>query len=192
MANPLPPSLRPLAAALSDRYLIQWELGQGGMATVYLARDIRHDRLVAVKVLHAELAAMIGAERFLTEIKTTAALQHPNILPLLDSGGQPMAAPHGPEPAAESWGRRGAEFLFYVMPYVEGETLRDRRPRSRIPRFRRPAGCWPTSRTPPGGRRCTYGPSPIPAVPGWSRKAAVPSRCGLPTVGASTIGMVMP
>jgi len=96
-----------LAAALEDRYRIERELGEGGMATVYLAHDLRHDRKVALKVLRPELAAVIGAERFLAEIRTTANLQHPHILPLFDSG------------EADS-------FLFYVMPYVEGETLRDR------------------------------------------------------------------
>ena len=96
-----------LGAALADRYVIERELGAGGMATVYLAQDLRHDRKVAIKVLRPELAAVIGAERFLSEIKTTANLQHPHILPLFDSG------------AADS-------FLFYVMPYVEGESLRDR------------------------------------------------------------------
>ena len=96
-----------LTNALADRYAIERELGAGGMATVYLAQDVRHDRKVALKVLRAELAAVIGAERFLTEIKTTANLQHPHILPLFDSG------------TADS-------FLFYVMPYVEGESLRDK------------------------------------------------------------------
>ena len=96
-----------LAAALADRYRIERELGPGGMATVYLAQDLKHDRKVALKVLRPELAAVIGAERFLTEIKTTANLQHPHILPLLDSG--------------EAGG-----FVFYVMPYVEGKSLRDR------------------------------------------------------------------
>ena len=96
-----------LSAALADRYRIERELGQGGMATVYLAQDLRHDRKVAVKVLRPELAAVIGAERFLSEIKTTANLQHPHILPLHDSG-----AVNGT--------------VFYVMPYVEGESLRDR------------------------------------------------------------------
>ncbi len=96
-----------LSSALSDRYQIDREIGQGGMATVYLAQDLKHDRKVALKVLRPELAAVIGAERFLAEIKTTASLQHPHILPLFDSG------------AADS-------FLFYVMPYVEGESLRDR------------------------------------------------------------------
>jgi len=96
-----------LAAALSDRYRLERELGQGGMATVYLAEDLRHRRQVAIKVLKPELAAVIGAERFVQEITTTAALQHPHILPLFDSG------------TADS-------FLYYVMPYVEGETLRSR------------------------------------------------------------------
>ncbi len=96
-----------LSAALAERYGIERELGQGGMATVYLAHDVRHDRPVALKVLRAELAAVIGAERFLAEIRTTANLQHPHILPLHDSG--------------EAGGA-----VFYVMPYVEGESLRDR------------------------------------------------------------------
>ncbi len=103
----MPETLDRLTAALSDRYHIEHELGAGGMATVYLAQDIKHDRKVALKVLRPELAAVIGAERFLVEIKTTANLQHPNILALYDSG------------EADS-------FLFYVMPYIEGESLRDR------------------------------------------------------------------
>ncbi len=94
-----------LKVLLADRYLVERELGRGGMATVYLARDEKHDRQVALKVLHPELGAILGAERFLTEIKVTANLQHPHILPLHDSG--------------EADG-----LLFYVMPYVEGETLR--------------------------------------------------------------------
>jgi len=101
-----------LAAALADRYRIERELGQGGMATVYLAHDIKHDRDVAIKVLHPDLAAALGGERFLSEIKTTAKLQHPHILPLLDSG------------SADT-------FLYYVMPYVTGETLRARLERER-------------------------------------------------------------
>src|SRR5258705_9729331 len=100
-------SLQRLTAALADRYRIERELGSGGMATVYLAQDIKHDRKVAIKVLRPELAAVIGADRFLSEIKTTANLQHPHILALHDSG------------AADS-------FLYYVMPFVEGESLRDR------------------------------------------------------------------
>jgi serine/threonine-protein kinase len=101
-----------LNAALEGRYTIERELGEGGMATVYLADDLKHERKVALKVLKPELAAVVGAERFLAEIKTTANLQHPHILPLFDSG--------------EADG-----FLFYVMPYVEGETLRDRLDRER-------------------------------------------------------------
>ncbi len=101
------PDTSPLAQALSGRYVIERELGQGGMATVYLAEDVKHDRKVAVKVLRPELAAVLGAERFLNEIKVTANLQHPHILPLHDSG--------------EAEG-----FVFYVMPYVEGESLRDK------------------------------------------------------------------
>ncbi len=96
-----------LANAMQDRYRLERELGSGGMATVYLAQDLRHGRQVAVKVLHPELSAVLGGERFLSEIKTTAALQHPHILPLFDSG--------------DAGGN-----LFYVMPLVEGETLRSR------------------------------------------------------------------
>ena len=96
-----------LNTALEGRYAIERELGEGGMATVYLADDLKHERKVALKVLKPELAAVVGAERFLAEIKTTANLQHPHILPLFDSG-------------------EADNFLFYVMPYVEGETLADR------------------------------------------------------------------
>src|SRR6266853_307036 len=103
----MPELLNRLQIALADRYRIEGEIGAGGMATVYLAQDLRHDRRVAVKVLRPELAAVIGAERFLAEIKLTANLQHPHILPLFDSG--------------EADG-----YLFYVMPFVQGETLRDR------------------------------------------------------------------
>jgi serine/threonine-protein kinase len=91
---------------LADRYAIERQLGRGGMATVYLARDLKHDRQVAIKVLRPEVAASIGAERFLREIRTAARLQHPHIVPLHDSG-------------------EAAGFLYYVMPYVEGESLRD-------------------------------------------------------------------
>ena len=75
-----------LRAAMADRYTLERELGAGGMATVYLAHDVRHNRKVAIKIMQPELAALIGAERFLKEIETTANLQHPNILPLFDSG----------------------------------------------------------------------------------------------------------
>ena len=94
-------------AALSGTYTIERELGRGGMATVYLARDIRHQRHVALKVLRPELAATLGPDRFLHEIRIAAGLQHPHILPVFDSG----------EAAGQLW---------YSMPYVEGETLRDR------------------------------------------------------------------
>src|SRR5512144_2621580 len=87
------------------------------MATVYLAHDVKHDRKVALKVLEPELAASLGHERFLREITTTANLRHPHILPLYDSGEARPEGPHGPE---------GPSFLYYVMPYVEGESLRDR------------------------------------------------------------------
>ncbi|MEA3247189.1 MAG: serine/threonine-protein kinase, partial [Gemmatimonadota bacterium] len=101
-----------LSAALAGRYRIERELGAGGMATVYLAHDEKHDRHVALKVLKPELAAVIGAERFLNEIKTTANLQHPHILPLFDSGQVDGT-------------------VFYVMPFVQGESLRDRLTRER-------------------------------------------------------------
>ena len=96
-----------LTASLADRYTIDREIGAGGMATVYLARDLRHDRNVALKVLKPDLGAVLGVERFLSEIKVTANLQHPNLLPLFDSG--------------EAEG-----LLYYVMPFVEGESLRSR------------------------------------------------------------------
>ena len=85
-SSPVADVLARLSPALADRYRIERELGAGGMATVYLAHDLKHDRQVAIKVLRPELAAVIGAERFLAEIRTTANLQHPHILPLFDSG----------------------------------------------------------------------------------------------------------
>ena len=96
-----------LSNSLRDRYRIEREIGSGGMATVYLAHDVRHERFVALKVLNPELGAVLGVERFLAEIRVTAHLQHPNLLPLFDSG--------------EANG-----LLFYVMPFVEGESLRAR------------------------------------------------------------------
>jgi tRNA A-37 threonylcarbamoyl transferase component Bud32/tetratricopeptide (TPR) repeat protein len=96
-----------VASALTDRYGIERVLGRGGMATVYLARDLKHDRSVAVKVLHPEMAATLSAERFQREIRVAARLQHPHVLPVYDSG-------------------TGAGLLWFTMPYVEGETLRDR------------------------------------------------------------------
>src|SRR4051812_7062362 len=99
-------------SALAGRYDIERKLGEGGMASVYLARDLRHHRQVAVKVLRPELAHSIGSDRFLQEIAIAAPLVHPNILSLFDSG--------------EAEG-----FLYYVMPYVEGPTLRQRLARER-------------------------------------------------------------
>ena len=101
------PVIERLNAALEGRYTVERELGEGGMAVVYLATDLKHNRRVALKVLKQELSAVVGGERFLAEIATTANLQHPHILPLFDSG--------------EADG-----FLFYVMPFIEGETLADR------------------------------------------------------------------
>jgi serine/threonine protein kinase len=94
-------------SALDQTYSIDRELGKGGMATVYLAQDVKHERPVALKVLHPELAASLGPDRFLREIKTAAKLNHPHILPLHDSG-------------------EASGLLYYVMPYVEGESLRER------------------------------------------------------------------
>src|SRR4029453_8064800 len=96
-----------LSGALQDRYRLDHELGQGGMAIVYLAQDLRHQRQVALKVLRAELAATLGSDRFLQEVRIAANLQHPHILPVHDSG--------------EAGG-----FLYYVMPFVEGQSLRER------------------------------------------------------------------
>src|SRR2546422_4069224 len=103
----MPDLLAVLRDALADRYAVERELGRGGMATVFLAEDLKHRRPVAIKVLHPELAAAVGADRFLREIEIAARLQHPHILPLYDSG-------------------TAAGFLYYVMPYVEGESLRER------------------------------------------------------------------
>jgi eukaryotic-like serine/threonine-protein kinase len=103
----------PLADSLHDRYLLERELGRGGMATVYLARDLRHDRLVALKVMHQELTHALGPERFVREIKVAARLQHPHLLPVFDSGTAKL-----PGSAVES--------LWFTMPYVAGESLRQR------------------------------------------------------------------
>ncbi len=112
MPSPKTDVLERLQATLGSSYTIVREIGRGGMATVFLAHDIKHDRDVALKVLHRHLGAVLGAERFLTEIRTTAQLHHPNILPLFDSG--------------EADG-----LVYYVMPYVEGETVRQRIERER-------------------------------------------------------------
>ena len=104
--------LERVRASLAGRYTIERELGRGGMAMVYLAEDHKHHRYVAIKVLKPELAAALGPERFLREIELVAGLTHPHILPLYDSGS-------------------AGGFLYYVMPYVEGESLRDRLTRER-------------------------------------------------------------
>src|SRR5436309_2157563 len=103
----MPELLDRLRAALVDRYAIEREVGRGGMATVYLAQDVRHHRPVAVKVLHPHLAVSLGSDRFLREIQIAARLQHPHIVPLYDSG-------------------QAGDLLYYVMPFVEGESLRRR------------------------------------------------------------------
>jgi serine/threonine-protein kinase len=101
------PTTERLRAALTERYAIEREIGSGGMATVYLARDLKHDREVAVKVLRADLSAVIGTDRFLSEVRITAKLDHPHILTLIDSGSVDG-------------------ILYYVLPFVRGESLRAR------------------------------------------------------------------
>jgi serine/threonine protein kinase len=103
-----------LSNGLSGRYALERELGHGGMATVWLARDLRYDRLVALKVLRPELAASLGAERFLREIMLAARLQHPHIVSVYDSG------------EIESAARPGVPILWFTMPYIDGESLRER------------------------------------------------------------------
>src|SRR5437667_354922 len=153
--DPVRDAVAAVTAALGERYAIDRELGRGGMATVYVAQDRRHGREVAVKVLRPDVAAAIGAERFLREITIAARLTHPHVLPLLDSG-------------------QAAGSLYYVMPYVRGETLRQRLVREqRLPlkdalaiarelggaldyAHRRRAGARPRARQGPGGpvREC--------------------------------------
>jgi eukaryotic-like serine/threonine-protein kinase len=118
--------LEQLGAALGDRYRVERELGQGGMAVVFLATDLKHRRPVAIKLLKAELSAMLGSERFLREIEIAATLQHPHILPLFDSG---QVLVEHLEPFDGAQGRlreRSLSLLYYVMPFVEGESLRQR------------------------------------------------------------------
>ena len=103
----MPDILSELKAALSERYTVEREIGRGGMATVYLAQDVRHKRPVAVKLLHPQLALSLGSDRFLREIEIAAGLQHSHIVPLYDSG-------------------RAGELLYYVMPFIDGESLRQR------------------------------------------------------------------
>jgi len=134
-----------LTEALQDRYKLERELGRGGMATVYLAQDLKHDRLVALKVLHPELAASLGPERFLREIKVAARLSHTHIVPLYDSG-------------------QAGDLLYYVMPYVEGESLRQRlnrekQCRSMLP-SRSPAMWRAPSTMPIAIKSCTATSSP--------------------------------
>jgi hypothetical protein len=159
-----------LNAALEGRYRIERPLGEGGMATVYLARDLRHNRNVALKVLKPELAAALGADRFLAEIETTANLQHPHILPLFDSG------------AADA-------LLFYTMPYVDGETLRRRLEGTTGCRSTRRLRVRPVGRSPrpafgtkPSGFSSGPGPRPLTrcsdprhsssSVPSWATRRA--------------------
>ena len=110
----LSPNLARLQAALADRYRVERELGRGGMATVFYAWDLKHDRPVALKLLHPELAHLLGPQRFLREIRLSARLQHPHILSVLDSGEVGGTAD------------QGGALLWYTMPFVAGETLRDR------------------------------------------------------------------
>ena len=116
-----------LRQALADRYTIERELGRGGMATVYLARDLKHDRPVALKVLHPELAAGLGPERFLREVRLAARLQHPHVLTVLDSGE--VVAGRESRVAGDVLGTRDprpATLLWFTMPFVDGESLRTR------------------------------------------------------------------
>src|SRR6185312_8820508 len=110
--RPVSALIERVRSSISDRYVVEREVGQGGMATVYLARDVEHDRPVAVKVLSTDVSIVLGAERFRREIDVTTALVHPHILPILDSG-------------------QAGNSLYYVMPYVEGESLRARLDRER-------------------------------------------------------------
>lgn len=108
--------LNKLRDSLSDKYDVESKLGEGGMATVFLARDVRHERRVAIKLLHEDLGAALGVERFKREIEIATSLTHPHILPLYDSG-------------------EAADSLFYVMPFIEGESLRDLRCFRRTTRY---------------------------------------------------------
>jgi eukaryotic-like serine/threonine-protein kinase len=164
LAEPAPP----LPAMLGDRYYIVREIGRGGMATVYLADDPKHGRQVAVKVLHHEIARVIGRERFLREIEIAASLSHPHILPLHDSG------------EAQAEGHDDVSFLYFVSPFVAGESLRDRlrrepqlateeavrlgrctgRSRSRVSSEITPPTAWPIASTPRRDRDCPGGLEP--------------------------------
>src|SRR5881396_537398 len=160
----MPDLLAVLREALAGRYAVERELGRGGMATVFLAEDLKHRRPVAIKVLHPELAAAVGADRFLREIEIAARLQHPHILPLYDSGA-------------------AAGFLYYVMPYVEGESLRDRLEREKqlsLEDTLRIAGRWRARwRTPTATASCIATSSPrtscCRAARPWSRTSGSPA-----------------
>ncbi|HJS48162.1 MAG TPA: serine/threonine-protein kinase, partial [Gemmatimonadales bacterium] len=106
-----------VGTVVGGRYRLERELGRGGMATVWLARDLTHERPVAIKIIHPELAGAIGVDRFVREVRLTGQLQHPHIVPLLDSGALP-----GPDGRTLPW---------YAMQYLEGESLRDRLARER-------------------------------------------------------------
>jgi len=118
--------LEQLAAALADRYRVERELGHGGMAVVFLAEDLKHRRRVAIKLLKPELSALLGSERFLREIEIAAALQHPHILPLYDSGQVLLERPESFDTAQGRLREGPLSVLYYVMPFAEGESLRQR------------------------------------------------------------------
>ena len=159
-------SVARLGAAVADRYRLDRELGAGGMATVYLAQDLKHDRPVALKVLRPELAVSLGTERFLAEIRLTARLQHAHIVPLFDSGqaGGPADQRGDAATTAGPPSRPSAEFLYYVMPYLEGESLRtrlDREHRLDMDAMLAIAGPWRRRwRMPTTGGWCTGTSSP--------------------------------
>ena len=129
-----------LVTALADRYAIEREIGSGGMATVYLAEDLKHHRPVAVKILKPELASALGPERFLREIEIAANLTHPHILPLFDSG-------------------EASSFIYYVMPYVEGDSLRERLDRDDMDFIGTP-GSMGAAAPPPAPPKPSSRPSP--------------------------------
>ena len=132
LGGPMPDQLDRLQGALADRYTLQRELGRGGMAVVYLAHDLKHDRDVALKVLRPELTAILGRERFLAEIRLAAQLDHPHILTLLDSG-------------------ESESFVWYILPFIRGESLRQKLTREKqlaveeaLPSQRRSPARWST------------------------------------------------
>jgi eukaryotic-like serine/threonine-protein kinase len=159
----LPSTENRLASALSDRYRIERELGQGGMATVYRAEDLKHGRKVAIKVLHPELSAVIGGDRFLAEIKVTASLQHPHILGLIDSGAVPLDSGLS-TPDASDDSRLSTDLLYRVMPYVSGPMAR--------------ASSWSGSVVRRSSPTCRTGPHSSRARPQLARHECQPEqRC---------------